>query len=168
MEKETLYEIDSAYNALLAECLESAEQNNGEIDPALAARLDAVEMSRDVKIDNTLRYQKNENAMALLLMTEIEALNKRLKVHENNALWAKNYLAAIVKPGEKLEYGCGRISWRRSTSVEIVDAQAIPADFRRIIPERWEPDKEQIKQSLNAGQIVPGAKILEKFNIQIK
>lgn len=168
--KITLYEIDSTYNALLNECRESAEQNSGEIDPALAWRLEAIEMTRDIKIEHTLRYQKNENAVALMLMTEIESINKRLKVHENNALWAKNYLAAIVRPGEKLEYGCGRISWRKNPpSVEVVDFQALPDEYKRVIPERKEPDKIAIGTALKSGKEVAGAKLVEKeLSITIK
>jgi hypothetical protein len=168
MEKVSLYEIDSIYGQLLAECRESAEQNNGEISPDLAMRFEAVEMQRDIKIENTLKYQKNESGVALMLLNEIEAMNKRLKIHENNAAWAKAYLAAIVKPGEKLEYGCGRISWRSSKSVNILDANKIPAEYQRIVPARVEPDKIAIGEALKIGQKVEGAELLEKKSIQIK
>ena len=168
-EKITLYDVDRDYNALLVECRESAEQNNGEIDPALAARLDAIEMQRDVKIENTLRYHKNENAVANMLMTEIDALQKRLSTHENNALWAKNYLAAIVKQEEKLEYGCGRISWRKSTSVNImVPTGVLPKEYQREIPARIEPDKAAIMAAIKIGKKVDGAELVEKHSIQIK
>jgi hypothetical protein len=164
----TLYEIDSIYGQLLADCRASAEENNGEIAPDLAMRLDAVEMQRDIKIENTLKYQKNESAIAVMLMHEIDALESRLKSHENSANWAKQYLAAIVKPGEKLEYGSGRISWRKSTSVNVLDAGKIPAEFQRIIPERKEPDKIAIGDALKSGKAVEGAELVEKQSIQIK
>jgi predicted deacetylase len=127
-----------------------------------------MEMTRDVKIENTLRYFKNENATAEMLSREIEALQKRAKTHANNADWCKNYLAAIVKPREKLEFGIGKISWRESTSANILDAGKLPAEYQRVIPERREPDKIAIKEALKNGVDVPGAELVISQNIQLK
>jgi hypothetical protein len=59
-----LYELNSAYLSLLQEVRDYAEEHNGEISNELSIRLDAVELARDVKIENTLGYWKNENAIA--------------------------------------------------------------------------------------------------------
>jgi hypothetical protein len=163
-----LWEIDSVYQQLLDECREYAADHEGEISADLSMRLDAVEMTRDLKIENTLRYFKNENAVALMLENEIDALNKRYKTHENNAYFAKQYLAAIVKPGEKSEFGCGRISWRKSVSVNITDPAKLPQEYQRVIPARTEPDKIAIGEALKVGQKVEGAELVEKQSIQLK
>lgn len=42
-------------------------------------------------------------------------------------------------------------------SVEVVDLTAIPADYRRVVPESWTPDKAAIKADLMDGGEVPGA-----------
>lgn len=168
MDNVKLYELDQAYQHLLDECREYASEHDGEIEAGLSMRLEAVEMAREVKIENTLKYYKNENAVAVMLMHEIDALSKRLKTHENNADWTKGYLAAIVKPGEKIELGAGRISWRESVSTNILDFSKIPAKYKRIIPAREEPDKLMIKDDLKQGIPVDGAELLKEHHLQIK
>src|SRR5271157_4631941 len=159
---ETLYELNSAYQNLLAEVRAYAEEHGGEITPEMGMQLDAVEMSRDAKIEANLRYWKNENAIAETIDREILALQKRSATHGNNAGWMKDYLAQIVKPGEKVEYAVGRISWRKSTSVNVVDPAKVPAQYQRVIPERREPDKNAIGDALKAGQEVDGCELVTK------
>jgi hypothetical protein len=163
-----LYELNAAYQHLLDECREYASEHEGEIPNDLAMRLEAVELARDEKIENTVRYYKNENAMAVMLVGEIDALKKRLSTHENNAEWSKQYLASIVKPKEKIEFATGKIGWRESVSANIVDFAKIPDKFQRVIPERREPDKIAIKDALKAGEVVDGAELVVKQNIQVK
>jgi hypothetical protein len=164
----TLFDIDSAYQDTLNKCCASAEENQGVIEPNLALQLEAVEMQRDVKIENTLKFYKNENAIALMLETEIDTLQRRLKTHANNANFGKSLLLAVVKPGEKIEYGCGRISWRESTSANVTDFQRLPEEYKRVVPERKEPDKIAIKAALVAGKVVDGAELVKSNNIQLK
>ena len=165
---DSLYDINQAWLSLLDEVREYASEHDGEISNELSIRLDAMEMTRDVKIENCLRYYKNENATAEMLDKEIEALHKRAKTHTNNAAWCKQYLAAIVNPKEKLEYAIGKISWRESTSANILDATKLPTEYQRVIPERREPDKIAIKEALKKGVEVPGAELIVSQNIQLK
>jgi hypothetical protein len=164
----TLFELDAAYQDTLNKCCESAEANQGVIEPNLALQLEAVEMARDVKIENTLKFYKNENAVALMLETEIDALTRRLKTHANNANFGKSLLLAVVKPGEKMEFGAGKISWRESTSANVIDFQKLPEEYKRVFPERKEPDKNAIKAALIAGKIVEGAELVKANSIQLK
>lgn len=163
-----LYEINSAYLSLLNEVRDYAESNNGEISNDLSIRLDAMELARDLKIEATMCYYKNENSLAVMLMNEIAALDKRLRSHERNAEWAKQYLAGIMQPREKMEFATGKIGWRESVSANIIDSTKIPAKFQRIIPERKEPDKVAIKDALKSGEAVDGAELVVKQNVQIK
>ena len=167
---ESLYEVNSEYNALLQQCRDYAEENNGELSPELSDKLKVVEMAREVKIENTLRYYKNEEAKAELIAREIEALSSRLKTHSKNAAWAKEYLTQIVQPGNKIEFGCGKISWRESKSVEILIEADLPEQYKRIIPETKEPDKKLIMEALknDTENKITWAKINTKSNIQLK
>jgi hypothetical protein len=67
-----------------------------------------------------------------------------------------------------MEFGCGKISWRESTSTEVQDFSKLPTEFIRIIPETREPDKAAIKDALKAGKEVAGAVLVVKQNIQLK
>jgi Siphovirus Gp157 len=163
-----LYEINSEYRAVLERCSQYAEDNLGEISPELSSELDAIEMERDKKIENTLLYYKNEIATAEAIKIERNRLAAREIIHQRNAEWSKKYLASIVPAGQKIEYGSGCISWRKSTSVEIMFKEDIPEKFMRIIPAIKEPDKVAIKAELVAGSLVPGAQLKISQNIQLQ
>jgi hypothetical protein len=168
MHGNALYEIDGMYQSYLAQAKEEAEQNEGVIPDDLAAKLDAMEMTRDVKIENSVKYYKNENAIADMLDAEIKALQARARSHRGHAEWLKTYLSAIIKPGEKPEYSCGKISWRKSERTIINDGAKIPVEYTRVIPEHREPELDKIKKALKDGEKIEGAAIEERQNLQIK
>jgi hypothetical protein len=57
------------------------------------------------------------------------------------------------------------ISTRKSSSVKIIDPQAIPPDYVRI---KIEPDKTAIKKAIDQGELVPGADIEVSERISYK
>lgn len=167
MKKDNLYEIDGMYQQALAEAKEQAEQNEGVIPDDLAMKLDALEMTRDIKIENSIKYYKNENAVADMLDAEIKSLQSRQRSHRSHADWLKKYLGMVMKPGEKPEYSCGKIGWRRSEALIILNPALIPDEFCKI--ERT-PLKDAITKAIKAGTTSFGetVKIEERNNIQIK
>lgn len=160
-----LYEINSAYQEALNEAMEAAEQNDGLIPDDLDDELEEIGIEREQKIQSCIGYYKNENAIADMLEAEIKALTARKHAHESHAEWMKNYLSKNVSQGEKFEYAIGKISWRESESVRIVDETAIPEEFIKI--ER-SPKKKDIKDAIKKGFAVTGAEIEKNQNIQIK
>jgi len=163
-----LYEINADYEKVINDCRVYAEEHDGEISPELTVKLEHYEMERTKKIENVMLYHKNENAKYESIQKEIDSLARRAKAHENNAVWAKTYLAGIVKSGEEMEFAKGRISWRGSSFVEIVDPSKVPDNYMRIIPETKEPDKIAIKEQLKQGKAVEGTALVETQHIQIK
>ena len=165
MEKVTLYDIDERYKLLLAQAKDEAERNEGIIPDTLSDQLDALEMTRDIKIENSIKYYKNESAVADMIAAEIDSLQQRQRQHKRTAEWMKYYLAQFVKVNEKPEYSCGKISWRKSKAVLISDSALVPDMFCKI--ERI-PQKDSIKKELENGRIVSGATIEERNNLQIR
>jgi hypothetical protein len=135
-----LYNIDDDYKNLLEHICNYAEENGGEVEPHLVEELAKVKLERDVKIENTIKYYKNELSAAEAIECEIEALTKRAKSHHSHAEWVKKYLKEIVGEGNKIEYPSGKISWRKSTAVEVLNADLLPEEFRRFIPAEEKPD----------------------------
>lgn len=160
-----LYTINAAYQEALNKAMEAAEQNEGVIPDNLDIELEQIGLKREEKIQASIGYYKNENAIADMLDAEIKALTTRKHAHESHAEWMKNYLSKNVSQGEKFEYAIGKISWRKSESVRIVDETAIPEEFIKI--ER-SPKKKDIKDAIKKGFAVTGAEIEENQNIQIK
>lgn len=163
-----LYEINSEYQVILSKAEEYAEQHEGEILPDMATALELVSGQRMEKIENCLKYYKNEQAKAEMVNSELVALKMRSEQHERNAERIKLLLASIIGSGNKFEFGCGKIGWRASSSVEILNSEIIPDSYVRIVPEKREPDKNLIKQTLKSGAEIPGVKLVESQNIQIK
>jgi hypothetical protein len=162
-----LYEIDQAYRAAQDRADAWAAEHAGEMLPEHWQELDALEMDRDAKIQNSIRYYKNENAIADMIEAEMDALKTRIRAHRNAAERTKAYMASIIRPGEKSEYGCGKVSWRGSETIDAPDINALPAEYVRVIPEMREPDKIAIKAALKRGEILP-VTVVHHDNIQIK
>lgn len=68
---------------------------------------------------------------------------------------------------EKVEGSLGKISLRKSKSVDVYDAVKLPNECLSVT-HTYKPDKAKIKELINSGEEVPGARIVEKKNIQIK
>ena len=67
----------------------------------------------------------------------------------------------------KFETPKNAISFRKSLEVVPYDETLIPKEFMR---EKitYEPDKKAIKEAIQDGEIIEGARLEEKLNIQIK
>jgi hypothetical protein len=163
-EKLTLWEIDAAYQSAQDRADEWAAEHNGEILPEHDMVLTALEMTREVKLENSIKYYKNQLAIAEMIENELEALKTRARTHRNAAERVKSFMAYVVKPGEKPEFGCGRVSWRRSEAVEITNAELLPEKYIKVVSS---PMLTEIKAALKAGEALP-ARIVERQNIQIK
>lgn len=129
--------------------------------------LDNLEMEKAEKIENCIKFYKNQFSDSKALKEEAQRLQKLAKAAENRAEWMKKYLNSCLN-GEKFrsDDGLHQISFRRSESVEIVDLFSIPDDLLRY--KEPEADKTAIKNALKEGRQVTGAVLVEKNNITIK
>ena len=163
----TLYEIDHH----IAEVFEAAiDPETGEITNSEAwAELEALQMAREDKLENIGCWIKDLNAEAAAIKAEEEALKKRRQSTEKKAESLKGYLAWTLQ-GEKFKSAKVAISWRRSESAELdpgMDPVQLPLKFQRV-KVSVDPDKTALKEALKAGEEIPGVKLVEKQNIQIK
>ena len=157
----TLYEI----NKQIADAIEYGfDADTGEILDEEA--LDDLQMARDDKIENIVLAIKNYKAEADAVKAEKNNLANRQRMLENRVEWLKRYLTVNMEPGEKLSTPKMAISWRKSEVVEVTDLNALPEKFLKY--KDPEPDKTSIKTAIKAGEIVPGADLFTRNNIQIK
>ena len=127
--------------------------------------LDQLQGERDQKIGNICRCYKSLLAESDMVKGEIKALSDRAKSASAKAESLKSYMAKVIKEGEAFEDKNSKISWRKSKSVNVFDAILLTDEYTKTT---IEPDKTKIKAAINSGVEVPGAKIEEKQNIQIK
>lgn len=158
----TLYEILEQ----IEELMESSVDENGVIDfETVGDALDNLELQKKEKIDNCIKFYKNRKAMAEALKNEKMAIAKRQQVAENEAEWMKEYLGRCLD-GEKWETVAGKISYRKTESVQIDDIMKIPEKFRK--PVKIEVDKNMIKKAIKNKEEVEGAWLDRKESVIIK
>lgn len=108
-------------------------------------------------------------AQAQAIHAERENLKEREDAAKRKAESMKKHLAlsmaAVGK--DKIETAKAALSFRKSTSVNILSDVEIPDDLCKVTIDR-KPDKTAIKKALQAGDIVPGAELVENRNLQVK
>lgn len=159
-----LYQIDQAILSLV-------DQETGEILDYEA--FSDLQMARDAKIEGMSLWWKNLSAEAAAIRAEEIRLAERRKDLEKKADRLKQYLAEILD-GTKFSTGRVACSFRKSKSVEITDE----AEFIRQMQETQhfefltysapKVNRTEIANALKAGQLVPGAQLIEKNNLSIK
>jgi len=161
-----LYEITNEYATLLEEALQYASENNGEIPAELSDAMDLLELEKDKKLDTLIRMYKNECSIASAIEVEIKSLKERMKSHDNKSEWIKRYIRDNIQEGEKKEFSCGKIGWRKSSSVEIVDESKLPESVFVVIREA---SKTKIKELINSGSIAEDAAFIKQStNMQVQ
>ena len=131
--------------------------------------LDELNMAIDAKVESVACHIKNQAALASSVKSEEDALAKRRKAIDSNVKRLQEYLvfAMDAMGKEKFETAKCRVSFLKSSKVNIDDESILPKDFiRQTIKE--EPDKTAIKEAIAAGEVVAGASIVTGRNIQIK
>ena len=162
-----IYEINKAIEDILEDGF-SVDEETGEIlfDES---DLNALNAEISEKIENVACYIKNLTADISALKEEERNLNTRRKQKERKIDSLKGYINyAMELSGRKsLESPRCKVSYRKSSSVEVPDINALDKDY---VTETIEikPNKVAIKEALKEGKTVEGAEIVERQNLLIK
>lgn len=161
----SLYEISADFLSAL-ESLE-VDPDTGEL--LNADQFEAISAAFDEKAEATALYIKNLNVFISGAKAEEAALAERRKAAENRVERLKGFLASAMQTvgRDKVETAKAKISFRKSTQVQIDDEGALPVDFVTTTI-TTKPDKTAIKKAIQAGQAVAGAVLVENQNLQIK
>lgn len=166
----TLYEINQA----ILDAIEAGtDPETGEVTNL--AELSALQMQRDEKIENTVLYLKGLAAEVKAIGDEVKALTDRKASLSKKAERLKEFVA-VALDGQKFESPRCKVSWRKSTTVEVLDpddfinwAQNSARDFDFLRYKTPEINKTAIKAALAAGEDLGGyAMLAEHQNISIK
>lgn len=161
----TLYQIDASIESIL-NGFELVNTETGEIIGAEA--LDALQMAREDKIENTGLYIKNQAVLIEAMKKEEKAIAERRKAYEGQLEKLKSYLGESLG-SEKFETAKVSIFFKKNPpSVEITDASKLTSEYMREIPAKCEPDKTEIKEALKAGKIVEGAELRQTVSCYVK
>ena len=153
----TLYEIRQ-------EILSCIDESTGEVIDF--DRLAALSLAETEKKESVALWIKNLAADAEAYHREAETFREREALAKSKIESLKRYLTDALG-GEKFTTERVAVSFRRSKSVEIVDAAILPPDYLRTKTE-IEPDKTKMAAALKSGAEIPGAVLVEKLNITVK
>lgn len=164
----SLFDIDSQIREAL-DALYSSMDEDGCIADGDFERIEALNAERNTKIENIALYYKECVAEADALKAESKKLADRATIAANKAERLKDYLATSMQGAGETEFKSNRVklSFRSSRSVVVPNVDLLDPRF---VTEKvtFAPDKKAIKEAIDGGEIVDGAYIEEKKNIQIK
>ena len=167
----SLYDISNEMRDIynLLESGEGVDFETGEIKEEVQNALALTQQNLQAKAIDYGYIIKSLGDELELYTKEIKRLNERKKQIESlqekleeNLTRAMQEFGIVEIKGKTI-----RLSFRKSESVEIVNVDLIPDDFK-IVKTLIEPDKKYIKQAIKDGVKVEGARIVEKQNLQIK
>lgn len=167
-----LYEINQAINELLeGDYDRNDEVVDGETGLITTTEnmLDELELDLKTKLDNIACYIKNLDADIEAIRNEEKTLAERRRVKENQAQRLRDYLSfGLQQAGyDKFESARCVLSFRKSKQVIIDPDAELPEQFITI--ETIEkPNKKALKEALEEGALIEGARIVENRNLQIK
>jgi len=163
-----LYELTDQYKQL-EQMLDEADEEYPR--DALDVIKDRIEDKAESVTKMIRSYETESDAVG----AELERLTKRKKALLNKSTWLKGYLLQEMQVAgiEKIKRELFTISLRPCpASVNIVNLDEIPIEYRRIIPEKWEPDKKamiDLYKEKEGDIIIPGVEIVtDKKSLSIK
>lgn len=134
-----------------------------------------LEMEKTAKIEGLACYAKNLLSEAAELKAEEASLKNRRQQKEKKAESIKGFLGRLMAAygDKKIETTRAVVQIRASQAVEIVDPKAF-LNYAKFQDESLvrikapEPNKEEIKRRLKAGEDVPGAVLVERESLSIR
>lgn len=157
-----LYKGSHAFTAEL-----TVDQETGEI---LSENLELIVQRNPI---GTCAFILNTNAAVDMIDAHIKAMAHKSKVLKNNAERAKESLkyamqqTSVTKIESDDKTFKAVLSIGRDKSVEIFDDSQIPDNYMREIPVSYIPDKKLIKQAIDDGFEVSGARIVSNDRLTI-
>lgn len=163
-----LYELTDQYRVL-----QQAIDNEEVEEEAFQESLSQLKAEFGDKVGNIGKLVLSLNATMEAVKSEEERLRSKRQVLEHKADWLRAYLLNEMTAAgiDKVKQDVVAISVRvNPPSVNILNLEAIPQQFRRVIPETWQPAKKEIVDYWkDTGKICAGVEIISsKKSIIIK
>lgn len=144
----------------------AAAGNDGEIPEELLQALVEAQTKSVQKIEGLVKYIRHLEMGVEMCDEEIKRIRAMKDRAEKRIESIKRYMTPFVKHNGKVEAGTFTLSVRKSTSVELADDFAHP--LFSVPTTVLKHDKNGIKEGLKSGMEIPGARIVERDNLQIK
>lgn len=163
-----IYKLGDDYLMLANRLADTADEDgvvNADLLPVVSEARELIE-SKAVSIGCVV---KQLDAYKSQVDEEVKRLTQMSKTLGNRIDYLKNATSTVLRQCgiERIDGIQTTISFRKSEETDPFDMEALPDDYK-VVKTTVTPNKTKIREALKAGQAVPGARLIEKHNIQIK
>jgi hypothetical protein len=141
----------------------------GEFTPEIEKRLAITAGELETKAANYAHVIKSIEGDLITIDAEIKRLQalKSGKTKVIDRMKEAVTTAMVAMQMDRIETPIMKLFFRKSEAVEIEDENLVPDEYKisRVVVN---PDKIQIKKLIQRGEEVPGCRVVEKLNLQIK
>lgn len=131
--------------------------------------LEAIEEPIKDKVENIGKLIRKFESESLAIESEIKRLQDRNSRSKRNAERLKEYVSENLQRAsiDKVEGSLFTYSFRKSTSVNVIDESMIPKEYvnEKVVSS---VDKKAVGDALKKGVIVAGCELVTKQNLQFK
>ena len=164
-----LYTITQDFNDLLDMLNQAQEEGNQEQISLIESGLEITQDNFKDKATNYVKFIRSEEAGVTSIDDEIKRLTalKKSKLSKIDNLESRLSNSMQSIGFDKFDLGLFKLSFRKSTSVEVLDVEQLPEGFKRV-KTTIDADKIAIKKAIESGKEVLGATIKSSVSLQIK
>lgn len=161
--KKNLYMISTEIESVIENAVDA---ETGEIvDEQLIEKLNELQIEKEQLIEEVCLEIKNTEAYSEALKAEKKAIADKQSAAERHVESLKKYVKFALN-NEKLKTSKVSVSYRKTKAVEFEgDPTTLPIDC---IKTEITVKKKAVKEHLDAGENIPGAKIVERTSMIIK
>ena len=159
----SLYKINENMLSLLS----VIEANEGELTDEVLEQLEINNEELQTKSESYLAVIKNREALNTQIDDELKRLQAMKKANNNLVLRLKNSLLNAVNIFGEFETGLVKFGIRKSTTVEVTGiVNDLPKEYKTVkVTEQ--PNKAEIKKSLQRGEQIEGCALVTNYNLKI-
>ena len=159
----SLYKI----NEKMLTLLNDIEANEGELTDEVISQLEITNDELQTKSESYLSVIKNRESLNTQIDEEVKRLQAMKKANNNLVLRLKNSLLNAVNIFGEFEVGLIKFGLRKSTTVEVTGiVNELPKEFKTVkVTEQ--PNKSEIKKSLQKGEQIEGCALITNYNLKI-
>ena len=143
------------------------EQNNGEVTQGLQDALHKICIARDEKLAALAYLLKYADGQDTLINVELKRLTELKKSVAVKVERLKGLVAELLPKGETWSDALNKFSYRTSHAVEVDEGIELPETYYRT-KITTEVDKQKLTTDIKGGAVIPGAKMITRFNVILK
>jgi hypothetical protein len=138
----------------------------GELTPEVEKMLELSEHNLEVKSLAYLEVINRKSSFNMMVDDEIKRLQALKKRNSNIVTRLKDNLLNAVKTFGGFDVGTQSFSTRKSTSVEVLDVNSLPNEFKTLkLTES--ANKILLKEAIKQGKEIDGVRLVENTNLKI-